>query len=85
MMHRATILIFSLFFIININYAAALTCKSGTSSACSSSRATDCVTLGYHAANIPNCKHYLRCPFNIHYVSVLLLMTMLLPTAPIIP
>lgn len=67
MMHRATILIFSLFFIININYAAALTCKSGTSSACSSSRATDCVTLGYHAANIPNCKHYLRCPFNIHY------------------
>ncbi len=67
MMHRATILIFSLFFIININYAAALTCKSGTSSACSSSSAADCVTLGYRAANIPNCKHYLRCPLNIHY------------------
>ena len=69
MIHKATILIFSLFFIININYAAALTCKSGTSSACSSSSAADCVTLGYHAAYVPNCKHYLRCPLNTAYTS----------------
>ena len=82
MIRTVTILIFSLLFTINADYAAALTCKSGTAD-CSKNQASDCTALGYTSDNVTNCKHYLYCPFNTAYKSCVAFTDDVDPTPPV--
>lgn len=50
--------------------AFALTCANGsTATGCtgSTNTAADCKALGYTREEVPNCNHYLRCPFDENY------------------